>query len=475
MYLARLAGLGNERHFHAQAALDEMMMNCTNREQRRDGQVVAAGHAIAEHEIGVAVENGALGLATNGVERTRQEVHAGRVVLDVEDGVDLDGLEVAILDVLDDVEVLEREYGMLEKEALALLATRLEYVRLGADGRRQRHDHLLADRIDRRIGDLSEELLEVVVDERIEHGEAGERRVVAHRAEALLGVLDHGQQEHAEYLGIVAEERQAAVLLHQKEVVLVQRCARAPRPAAGARRRAHRRAHDALEVGILRLEYLVQIVESGELLEPLLDRPHAAYLVLEVDVARDLLLEHVGEQDAAGLEAALLHNLGRIDVDHAHLARHDQVPRLGHVEARRTQTVAVEYGADVAAVGEREQSRPVPRLHGHRVPLVVGLLEVAHQLAVLPRLGHQRDHDLGQRAAAAHHQELDDVVERARVRQVLLHHRVDVLQLVAEHLAAHDALASVHEVHVAAQRVDLAVVRHVAEWMRALPARSTEI
>ena len=46
-----------------------------------------------------------------------------------------------------------------------------------------RHDDLLADRVDRRVGDLREELLEVVVEQLRPVREHRERRVVAHRAD----------------------------------------------------------------------------------------------------------------------------------------------------------------------------------------------------------------------------------------------------------------------------------------------------
>ena len=50
------------------------------------------------------------------------------------------------------------------------------------------HHDRLADRVDRRVRHLREQLLEVRVEERPPVGEHGERRVVAHRADRLLGV-----------------------------------------------------------------------------------------------------------------------------------------------------------------------------------------------------------------------------------------------------------------------------------------------
>ena len=50
-------------------------------------------------------------------------------------------------------------------EPVTLLFRRLKQITLRANEALQRHDHLLADRIDRRVGDLGEKLFEIVVDQ----------------------------------------------------------------------------------------------------------------------------------------------------------------------------------------------------------------------------------------------------------------------------------------------------------------------
>ena len=60
----------------------------------------------------------------------------------------------------------------------------------------------------------------------------------------------------------------------------------------------------------------------------------------------------------------LLDDVLLLDVGHAHLAGHVHVARLGHVETRRTQTVAVEDRTNVPAVGERKQSCSQWKLSG---------------------------------------------------------------------------------------------------------------
>jgi len=50
----------------------------------------------------------------------------------------------------------------------------------------QRHDNFLSEGVDGRVGDLGEQLLEVVKHQRVVLGQAGKRRVIAHRAQSLL-------------------------------------------------------------------------------------------------------------------------------------------------------------------------------------------------------------------------------------------------------------------------------------------------
>ncbi len=68
-------------------------------------------------------------------------------------------------------------------------------------------------------------------------------------------------------------------------------------------------------------------------------------------------------------------------------------------------------------------------------------------------------------------QEVQGIVEIARVRAFGLDDRKELFQVVSEQLAAHHALAGEHPVLVAAERVDFPVVGHVAVRMGAVPTR----
>ena len=72
-------------------------------------------------------------------------------------------------------------------------------------------------------------------------------------------------------------------------------------------------------------------------------------------------------------------------------------------------------------------------------------------------------------AAAGQRQHLHRIVERSGIAAARLDHREDFLDIVAELIGRQHGFARVHPVHVAAHRIDLAVVADVAVRMGELP------
>jgi hypothetical protein len=179
---------------------------------------------------------------------------------------------------------------------------------------------------------------------------------------------------------------------------------------------------------------------------------------------------HVDQQHPARLQPPLLDDAFLRDRQDAGFRRQDDAVVVGDDVARRTQAVAVERRADLAAVGEGHRGRPVPRLHQGGVVLVERLAVGAHRLVAGPGLGDQHHHRMAERVAALE-QELERVVEAGRVRLALVGDRPQLGDVVAEQLGIDGRLARRHPVDVAAQRVDLAVVGDHAVRMRELPRR----
>ena len=327
----------------------------------------------------------------------------------------------------------------LELEAPAVRGLGVEQVALGSEPRLGRGDQLLADAVDRRVGHLREELLEIVVKQAGAVRQHRERRVVAHRAHGLDAVARHRREEHPLLLEAVAERH-----------LPLQQAVRIGRWPFGRRR---------------------QVLEMHQVLvEPLSVRALGGDRALDFLVVDDAALHGVDQEHAAGLQSALQHDVLRRQVEHAGLRGHDDQVVLRHVVARRAQAVAIEHGADQPPVGERDGGGPVPGLHQARVVLVERALAVVHALVVRPGLRDHHHHRVRQRAARQH-QELERVVEHPRVAAVRVDDRPDVRDVGAEGVGLEARLAGVHPVGVAAHGVDLAVVREVAVRVRAVPAR----
>ena len=351
------------------------------------------------------------------------------------------GRELGTVAVLVDVDELRQLVVVDDRERQlhldARLRSRFEQVALGADRRRQRRDELLADRVERRVCDLREHLLEVVEQHARAAGEHGDGRVGAHRPERLRSVARHRRHQELELLVGVAERLLPA---HHRLVAV----------------------HDVLAVG--------QVVQAHQTaVEPLGIRMLGRELRLELLVVDDASLRGVDEEHAARLEPPLLHDARRVDVDHSGLARHDHAVVVGHPVAARSQAVAVEHGADHRTVGERDRRGTVPRLHERRVVPVEGALVGRHRRVVLPRL---RDHhqDGVPNRTPAERQQLEALVEAHGVGGTGRDDRERALEP-RHDWGTHHRLACAHPVAVALQRVDLAVVRDVAVRVRERPRR----
>ena len=315
----------------------------------------------------------------------------------------------------------------------------LQQVGLGSDIAFEGHDHLLADRVDGRVGDLRETLLEVVVEHPRLVGERRERCVVAHRPQRIAAFAHQVEEHELHGLGGVAER------LHPLDQRLLVQA-----PDGRCTRRT--------EIG--QIEALAR--------EPLAVGALPGPLGLDLVVGHHAPGLEVDQEQPAGPEPSLLHHpLGR-DRHHPDLRGHDAAAVVGDVVPARPQPVTVQDRADAGAVGEGDGGRAVPRLHQAGVVLVEGALVGRHVAPLLPRLGDHH-HDRLRQRAAVHEQEFERVVEVAGVGAVRLDHRKELPEVVAEELGAHHAFAGVHPVAVAEQGVDLAVVAHEAVRLRPVP------
>ncbi len=303
------------------------------------------------------------------------------------------------------------------------------------------HDQLLADRVDRRIGHLRKELLEVGIKQARLLGEHGQRGVVAHGTDGFLAGFAHGLEDRRRrgefLLGVTGGE----LLLHERR--------------AGRRLRFERwRADDVLDV----------------LAEPPAIRLLLRVEILDLVVAQERALDRVDGDHFTGPEPAFFGHLGVVDGQQAHFGAERQEPILGDLVTGGAQTVAVEARADGAAVAEDERGGTVPRLV-ERLVILVKFLHVRRGRGIaLPSRRDEHKHRV-KNIAAAHDEEFERIVEAGRVAAARLDDGAQLLDVVTEEGAFQFRFAGLGPEPVAHDGVDLAVVAEHPARLRKRPGR----
>ena len=438
---ARRAGLHDQARGRAQALFHQVLVHRRGGEQRRNGQRIVRDAAIGQDEDVVALRDRILGV--RGKTRQRRFHAVGSPSRGIAD-VEFDGPERATrkeLDVTDFFHVFRSQDRLRNLEPHRRLGdVDAKQVRPRADERHQRHHEFLADRIDRRVRHLREQLLEVVVEDLGTVRQHRQRGIVAHRSERLLAVLSHRRQQQLHILLRIAERLLA---VEQRDL----------------RWRRRRRLGHVFESQPAPVDPFAIRLLRGQ-------RP------LQFLVVDDAALVQIDQQHLARLQAPLLDDSGLGNIEHPDFRRHDDQVVVGDDEARRPQAVAVERGADLAAVGERHRRRAIPRLHQRGVVFVEGAAILVHQRIARPRLGNHHHHRVRQRIPA-HDEQFQRVVERGRVRLAVVDQRPQLVQVVAEDLRRDRAFARAYPVEIAAQRIDFTVVADVAERVGKVPRRES--
>ena len=443
MHLARRTRLHHQAGRGAQALTHQVMVDGRQRQQRGDRHLGAAHVPVGDDQDVVAALDGVHRLCA---QRGELGLHAlvapGSGVGDVE-FVRAEFRPRVLLDGAQPGHVLEVENRLGHLQAHGRVhRVDVQQIGLWPDEAVERHDDGLADRVDRRVRHLGEQLLEVVVQRLVLVRQHRQRRVVAHGADAFFAVGGHrAHQELQVFLGV------AEGLLAVEQ-----------------------RFHKVGGAGMGADRHLDGVELDAHVLDPLAVGPGAGELVLQFLVVHDAALLEVDQEHLAGLQAPLPHDAVLRDGQHAGLGGHHHQVVIGHAVARGAQAVAVQRRADLLAVGEDHGRRAIPGFDHRGVVLVERAAALVHALVLLPGLGDHHHGGVGQRVAR-HRQQFQRVVKSRGVALVFETDGVELLQVVAQHGRLHHAFAGAHPVEVALDGVDLAVVRHHAVRVRERPLR----
>ena len=418
------------------AGADQVVVHAAHGEQRRHGHLARRG-AVAQHHDVHAVADRSLNVLCKLLERSLQRALAGIAAVH---GTETAGLKAHAVDGADTLELLLVEQRALQANQLASRAGVLEQVAVVAQVERGRGDHMLAKGVDGRVRDLSEQLIEIVVEGARLLGQAGQRRIDAHRGERRLALLGHGTHDLVNIIPVIPE------LSH---------------------------AHGGGHLGVLGGRRRGRPIERVDG-QRLLGNPITVGLFLGVTGAQLVVVDHAatGKIDLEHLarpQTAARQDVLGAHLDGAHLACQHKAAVARHIVAGGTQTVTVEGGAQRATVGKGDGRRAIPRLHEHGLVSVVGAALLAQAVVVVPRLGQQHGRGTRKRATV-HDQELEHVVQNRGVGALAVDDGHHALKIVLQHGAVQVGFAGADPVDVALEGVDLAVVDDKTVGVCALPA-----
>ncbi|MCY1170029.1 hypothetical protein D9M73_100870 [compost metagenome] len=271
-------------------------------------------------------------------------------------------------------------------------------------------------------------------------GNDRERGIVAHRADRFLGAFHHRREDQ----------------LHIFE--------RLPGGDLAARQLGTLEARDRVVVGLRqRFDPLERLDHPGII-------GFTGNAVLDRAVVQQHAFVEINREHLARPEPTFLDHGRFWHDDHAAFRANDHQTVDRADIAQGTQRVAVHARHCPAAIGHRQRGGAVPRLHHARQILIHREVIGRHVGIVRHGFGHQ--HQLGGgRIAARAADRLEHRVERGGVRRARRDHRLDVFRLLAEREARHLDFVAEHPVLVAANGVDLTIVRQRAERLRQPPLR----
>ena len=179
-----------------------MVVDCRDAEQAGDWRPVLVDTPVAQNQELVPVLDGLRSLSAEIIHRSSEPVRTFSHPEQHPQGL---ALEVRVGNFTNLLQIGVRQDRLLDPNPSAGLRRLGHHVRLGADTGDQRHDEFFADRINRRIGHLGEQLLEIFEQKLRSLGEHSNRSIGAHRGNRFFAGHHHRCDDHLEFFHRVGE------------------------------------------------------------------------------------------------------------------------------------------------------------------------------------------------------------------------------------------------------------------------------
>ncbi len=402
MHFACRARFNHDAGAGAQARIDQMMVHRRRCQQCGNRHTGSAYCAVGQDQHVVARSDRLVGGLEQGLDG--RFASGGAVLRRISDVQHLRFVSAfgELVYVVQLGRVFVRQHGLVRFQASRRAGViDPKQVGLGTDERCERHDDLFADRVDRRVGHLRKQLLEIVVKHLVSAGQNRQCAVAAHGARCFFARVGHRLQNELEVF-----------LRVSKRLLRIQQ-----------RNRCNRRDHSFRQI----------IEEIARLFDPLAVRLGGGDLLFQFGIVHDTSSLHVNQQHLARLQTPFLDDVLLAKIQHAHLGCHQHDIVVGNQVTRRAQSVAVEGCTDHATVGESHGGGAVPRLHQRRVIFVERAPLFIHQRITGPGFWYQQHHCLRHRVAASH-QQFQRIVETGGVGLAFGNQRPQFFQVCAEDL-----------------------------------------
>ena len=442
MHFPRFAGFHHQPGLHPEALPHQMMVNRGGRQKRRHRDPVSALRPVGQDEDVMIRKHGFGRSPAHFLDGERQTGSAG---LRAPGHVDGFGPECPVERFFDRPDLRQIGIGqhrLVNLQPLVGSGIAPQQIRARADHRYQRHDQFLADGVYRRVGDLREILLEIIIEQPGPARENGNGRVGAHRPERVLPAGRHRLEKAGDIF-----------LRISKSLLAIEQVG----GAVGCN--GFRNHFDVVQV--------LQLILGG--LQPFGIGSGGRKIGLYLLILDNPALFGVDQQHLAGLETPFPDDIVFLDRENARFRGHDDMPVIGDAEPRWPQTIAVERCANLPPIGECNRRRSIPGLHQRGMILVERPPSGIHQAVGGPSLRHQHHHGMG-KAVATSQQQLQRIVEAGGIRLAVRDQRPHFVEVSAQQFRFHRAPTGVHPVHIAANGVDLPVVRDEAVGMGQPPA-----
>ncbi len=140
-----------------------------------------------------------------------------------------------------------------------------------------------------------------------------------------------------------------------------------------------------------------QVIQADpQALDPLPVRAVVGQLGLDFFIINNPALIKIDEQHLARLQAPLFQDAVLGYGQGTGFGSQDDHIVIGNQVTGRTQAIAVQGCANLAAIGKCHRSRPIPGLHFGRIVLIESTTVGIHVGMLLPGLGDHHHHGMGQ-------------------------------------------------------------------------------